>query len=480
MNDELDQRFELQIQDEAGHRVSGAAVDFLVDGEIFSSIPSTRDRNPSFQIAPGHNISARVSYGSFSEVIKFAARAPERTVTIPGIAERLGILHLTDLHVGQSEQADYFSGIKQAFLNDLRQCHKTAGPWDLLVFSGDLAFSGQRQQFTELNAFLEELLHVLAELGSKPIFLAVPGNHDLSRPMKKKDVVVQDFHKLAGLSGKPGARTWNAIAKVVQDFKKLAKLSDKPAAKVWDAITKDAQSIQRKAVEAMFANYTRWWAPWEKLAKQRLEFRKGLLPGEFAATLVKGHCRFAIAGLNATVLQASGGNFEGKLAINVRQFRKLVPKPNKGHKEWPEDCDAALLITHQPPDWLSQANRKNDFEPFIARAGRFALHMCGHMHVAKGTVDAGGGSEARRVALGRSLFAMEPVDGKNMERLFGYAAYQVHVSKLNKDGIVRAWPRRATQTGGGNWVFDRDVSFELDQDGGTRDVPANYFRRPNV
>jgi predicted MPP superfamily phosphohydrolase len=454
---ELDQHCELQIQDQTGHRVSGADVVFFVDGEEFSFIPSTRDRNPRIQIPLGHKISARVRYGaSFAETIEFGTgEHEERTVTIPGIAERLGILHLTDLHVGQSEQADYFPGIKQAFFDDLRQCHKTAGPWDLLVFSGDLAFSGQREQFTELNEFLKELWHVLVELGSNPVFLAVPGNHDLSRPADKKDPVVQDFKKLASLSGKAGA-------------------------KIWDAITKDAKSGHRKAVDAMFANYTRWWTPWAKLAKERLEFRKGLMPGEFAATLVKGHCRFAFAGLNASVLQASGGDFQGKLAINVRQFNTLVPKSSKGSKPWPEDCDAALLITHQPPDWLSADNLQNVFEPFIARAGRFALHLCGHMHVAKGKVEAGGGSEARRVALGRSLFAMEPVDGKNMERLFGYAAYQVHVSKLKKDGFVRAWPRKATKTGGGNWVFDRDVSFDLDQDGATRDVPANYFQRPNV
>jgi Calcineurin-like phosphoesterase len=452
MTGQLDRRFELAIQDEDGQRVPRAKVTFYVNGDEFATIDSTRDKNPSIQIrARKVKVSAEVCYESFVKRVVFSEGQDEETVTIPGLQRGLSILHLTDLHFGQPFHEDFFPGIRQEFFKDLERCHKTAGPWDVVLISGDLVFSGKPEQFGEFNRFLNLLLRHLRQLGSSPALLAVPGNHDLSRPPPKGGSIVKDFKKLATLSVSRG-RT------------------------IWDALVRDQKSSHHRAVKKMFANYLEWWKGWEKNAKKRfVDFRTGLLPGEFAATVVKGKCKFAIVGLNSTFLQISGGNFKGKLAMHVQQFNQLLADDS----EWPQTCDAAILATHQPPDWLSETCLTDVFKPFIARAGRFAMHICGHMHVAHAEVDARGGSDARRVALGRSLFGVEPIGEEGMERLFGYAAYQVSVSQLSKDGFIKAWPRSATQTQSGGWHFGPDRSFELGEDGGTLDVPSNYFRRPN-
>jgi predicted MPP superfamily phosphohydrolase len=448
-----DDRFVVAIKDRDGNRVAGADVKFFVDGVDFGGPPETRDSDPSIQAPPGHQVSARVRYGTFEQTVELS-KEKATVVAVPGVVEELRILHLTDLHVGQAWQRDYFPSIKQSFFADLRRCHEEAGPWDLVVFSGDLTFSGQAEQFKELDEFLEELLEFLGELGEKPIFLAVPGNHDLCRPSDQNDPIVTEFREIGEL---PDEATRSREA--------------------WDSITQDPTSKQRIAIDRMFANYVEWWKPWARRAKKQLSgFRHGLLPGEFAATLVKGECRFGIVGLNSTVLQAAGGDYRGRLAIHIRQFNEIVPKKEKN---WPDTCDAALLMTHQPPDWLSPYNLENVFKPHIAKSGRFAAHICGHMHIARSEVSALGGSDARRIALGRSLFSME-LEGGAMLRLFGYAAYQIVVSRMKQDGIVRAWPRKATKTDGGDWFFGPDQRFQLESDNGTPDLPANYFRRPNA
>ena len=454
MAGELDRRVELGIRDEDEQRVTGATVTFSVNGRNIAEIPSTRDKDPSFQIGDHDaKIGATIQYGTFRQSVVFPQDQDELLITIPGFRRGLGILHLTDLHVGQKAHADLYPSIRRSFFEDIERCHEKAGPWDLIVFSGDLTFSGTPEQFDQVNRFVAELLRRLKKLGSEdPVFLAVPGNHDLSRP----------------------ADETNPVAVV---FETLTSLRRERADRVWTAIVSNPTSEYRKNIDAMFTNYCAWWIPWAKKAKEQLfSFREGLLPGEFAATVKKGDCEFGIVGLNTTFLQISPGAFQGKLAVHVQQFNRLVPDDDA---DWPENLDGVVLVTHQPPDWLSTQNRKDVFNPLIARARRFAVHLCGHMHVAKGEVEGRGGSDARRVALGRALFALEPIGDEGMERLFGYQAFQISASRFVKDGLVRAWPRKATQSQAENWIFGPDDSFELDSDGGTPDLPSNRFRRPN-
>ncbi len=91
-------------------------------------------------------------------------------------------LHLTDLHRGMSQQSYLWQNIRQIFFNDLSQLHEECGPWDLVIFTGDLTQRGGKEEFEQVDELLEELWEKLQQLGSSPYLLAVPGNHDMSVP----------------------------------------------------------------------------------------------------------------------------------------------------------------------------------------------------------------------------------------------------------------------------------------------------------
>ena len=253
-------------------------------------------------------------------------------------------LHLTDLHLGQKEQRWLFPNVKNEFFRDLRSLHRASGPWDLVLFSGDLTQSGEAGQFEKLEQVLDELWGLFWSLGSSPCLLAVPGNHDLDRPD-------QDM-----------------TPKIVEEY--LANPDSR--AKFWDADR--PRHLLQTVVKESLANYKAWW----DACKQRgsIEIIPGVLPGDFSATVEKGQVKLGILGLNTTYLQLVGGVCEGRLDLHPRQFHSACGDDGEA---WADSHHACLLMTHQPPGWLTPDARAV-LNGEIAKPGRFAVHLFGHMH----------------------------------------------------------------------------------------------------
>ena len=66
-------------------------------------------------------------------------------------------LHLSDLHAGMNGQAWLWPNLKHALFSDLRSLHSTNGPWDFVIFSGDLTQKASLEDYAKLS-------HVMAEL----------------------------------------------------------------------------------------------------------------------------------------------------------------------------------------------------------------------------------------------------------------------------------------------------------------------------
>jgi len=295
------------------------------------------------------------------------------------------------------------------------------------------------EEFETANRFFEKLLSFIDELQkSRPPLLAVPGNHDLSWADELNAATLV----LTGLGEK--WPQWEPV---------------------WKKIIDDATSDYHRLIVSCFANYSTWWKPWaDKIRSSNdLTLHEGCIPGDFAACLTKGDARIGIVGLNSSTLQLTRENFEGKLALHPEQFTKALPK---GELSWFDANDAALLLTHHPPKWLSSGN-KEQFNDSIDFPGRFAVHLCGHLHEPRSETSSLGFAPGRRLVIGPSLFGFERTRN-GFDRVHGYGTIKLEFDLAPGRGTIRYFPRAARRKQAGHWGFGRDHEFDLqDVDGGT-------------
>ena len=138
-----------------------------------------------------------------------------------------GWLHFTDLHQGLDAQGWLWPGVREILFADLEKLHERCGPWDVVLFSGDLTQRAAPEEFARLSQTLAQLWAHLKTLGSTPSLLAVPGNHDLVRPDPRRPETLV-------------LARWPNFPEVQVEF--------------W----RDKTSPYRHTVEQAFANYAAW------------------------------------------------------------------------------------------------------------------------------------------------------------------------------------------------------------------------------
>jgi tetratricopeptide (TPR) repeat protein len=358
-------------------------------------------------------------------------------------ADSFAWLHLTDFHYGLKGQDCLWPTLRQPFLESLGSLHDRCGPWDAVFFTGDLVQSGESAQFEKMQAeVLDPLWERLRELGSgDAVLLAVPGNHDLFRPSP-----VDDDPAVDRLLEKDGF--------------------ERAEAKFWE----NPGGAYRRVVNNAFAAYTQWW---NDAPHRAPGIRSGLLPGDFSATIERGDRRIGVVGLNTTFLQLGGGDYESRLVWDTRQLHAVC---DEAVDAWSRRHDAALLLTHQGPAWLTPEARKQG-ESEIAPAGRFALHLFGHQHETEITyVSRGGAGNSVRRCQGCSVFGMEKFgEPPTTQRAHGYAAGRI---EFGSPTVLRLWPRIATsKLGPWRFVPDYDHAVLRDEDQGTEPEPIAVHAR---
>ncbi|MEE4358318.1 MAG: metallophosphoesterase, partial [Desulfococcaceae bacterium] len=312
-------------------------------------------------------------------------------------------LHLTDLHAGMKNQGWLWPDIKEKFFEDLKKLTDKSGPVDLVLFTGDLTQKGSAEEFEKVDSILTELWKVLKESGSEPVFLAVPGNHDLLRPADEEDPLLILLTQ------------WNEQPKVREKF--------------WN----DQNTSYHQIVNRSFENYRNWW---NRLTIKPDNINDGMLPGDFSATVRKENAKLGIVGLNTAFLQLNSSDYKEKLAIHARQFHKACGGDGP---DWIKQHHACLFMTHHPVSWLNREAQQQVNEHIMAY-GRFAVHLCGHMHetVYRNTEEAG--TEARRLWQGRSLFGLEYFGDKKERREFGYNIGKIELAETQ--GKLFFFPRQ--------------------------------------
>lgn len=326
-------------------------------------------------------------------------------------------------------QAPLWANLKHHFYDDLPKLFRQSGPWDLLIFSGDIVQKGSREEYLIATDTLKELYSKLAELRCCPQFLAVPGNHDLVRPAENDmaTMLLQDWHS------KPNVR---------------------------ESFLQEQNGSYRGTVRQAFGNYQQWYDGLSKEGIPVVEAAHGFLPGDQVATIKKPEGQMGIVGLNSSWLQLGTHNKAGDLHVDHTQLSTMLPDA----EGWCRANQFNLLVTHQPVEWLAEESR-NTWKNEIAPPGRFDLHLFGHMHQPISSSLTTMGSSPVTVFQAPSLFGQEYLPDGKTERIHGYSA-----GMLTQDGgkrELRIWPRTFTRTRSGQGRMTPNTEFILPDDSST-------------
>ncbi len=348
-------------------------------------------------------------------------------------------LHLSDLHCGCKGQV-LWEQVEEDFHRDLDRQLAKVGPPDLLLFSGDLAFSGKSKEYGEVDRVLDGLLARLSRSGAaEPLLLAVPGNHDVVRPTtRSKRLGYRILTDFDGTTDDP------EVADIHQELWEKRKTS---------------------FIDPLFPGYIEWF---RERVQPALESRAKAVhfshfPCDFLAEVEPdGAFPLAILGLNSTWIQYAGGDFDGKLLMPLEQYRAAVAPPSPEGKPSAvfERNVHTLLLMHQPPSWLSGKGREI-FDAHIYNPRRITACLYGHLHEANGTMFQSAGGEPRVFLQSPSLLGLEKWGKSQESRAFGYSWGQ-----LGQDGEVRIWPRELAARKDGVWSFGADPGCHEHPGGG--------------
>lgn len=324
-------------------------------------------------------------------------------------------MHISDLHRGQERTEEVWAVVRQEIHDDIKRQVQEAGSLDLVIFSGDLAYKGGKDEFLSVQHELEKLWDVFGQLNQKPRLFVVPGNHDLERPSKTSALLnLADLLRL-----KIDVRT--------------ELLSTKPSA-------------YREEVVTAFANYTSFIANLKAVGIPLAEDTAGLFPGDSSVRFSVNGLAIGIVGLNSAWTHLGAGDLQGKLDISVTQLNSVVANDLP---QWAMQNHVNLLITHHPADWLNE-EAQAEFNGEIFNPKYFDAHLFGHMHdnAPKLSII---GAHQRRSIQAASLFGLEKI-ASAIDRRHGY-----YFAKLNAvTEICAYWPRRFEQKAGKIWQISTD------------------------
>lgn len=344
---------------------------------------------------------------------------------------KLVCLHFSDLHWGHALLPTLWPDVRTKLKQDVSRLLQ-GDKVDLVLFTGDLTNTGTEPEFGGFQDWLDKIWKEL-DLGDAKL-LAIPGNHDLQRANSHLLALANCIARNFGV----GFAFWadSDLLAITATWKRIRE-------KFWN----EPIDSYRRYVTERFHNYQAWW----KTCPQRHESAHGgLLPGDFAATVVKDGVKFGFFGLNSAFRHISKGNFERRLDFDVRQFHEAC-KPDG--PEWADGCQFRVLLTHHPLSWFIP-QRAEAFEHEIL--SYFHCYLFGHMHEFKGQSERVGGLTRTHKIQAASLCGLEKYGNKD-ERRHGYALI---VFEADSSGALRyeVRPRRLEKKQGA-WSFDRESGF---------------------
>jgi 3',5'-cyclic AMP phosphodiesterase CpdA len=310
-------------------------------------------------------------------------------------------LHLSDWH--QKGMEFDRKVVRDALLEDIkkrRHIHPDLEKLDFIVFSGDLAFSGKKEEYKAAKKYLLDPLLYASGLDISRIFI-VPGNHDLDR---------DSFELLPDGIKKPLTEE-KEIKEWLEDNKKRSRMLE----------------------------------PFEAFN----EFVKDYAGGSFSGyadsyRLAAAGKEIALLGFNSALMcgRRRDENYEiddkGKLMVGEHQVYDSLRKN--------QDADLRIVVMHHPFDWLTEQDC-NRVEIRLKQEAHFIL--CGHQHRPKVTIETGTAGDCIIIPAGASYDRRKGADPQ-----YNNAYNFVHLDFERNKGVVylRCWSDRLNK-----WREDIDA-----------------------
>lgn len=240
-------------------------------------------------------------------------------------------LQVSDIHMRQRDEWSQ-DVVLRAMAESIRQRRSQNLTLDFILATGDLAFSGKKEEYDLVERFFDEL--VSASGVPKERIYCIPGNHDVNR----------DRQKLCFQGARSALTSPNAVDPVLApDNDDLATL------------------IQRQeAYRAFQASYFR--------CQDRIVTPEGLA---YASSLTVEDVVVAIVGLNSAWLAEGGRGDHGNLLIGERQVINAFDAADK------LEAHIVIGMAHHPLHLLSDFDRNASTRHITTRCDFF---HCGHLH----------------------------------------------------------------------------------------------------
>lgn len=355
-------------------------------------------------------------------------------------------LHLSDIHMGQ-RGLEVWHQVQSEFKKSLKSELQDIGAPDLILFTGDFAFSGKPDEYALVDSFLDSLLADIRSVWKEanPALIPVPGNHDVCWPESSSEEFSQyaifDFF---------AENTGDNIH--VKAFNK----------QLWSGKTPSS-------IENLFSGYLPWFKrriddlkanPW-------IEVSTGRIPGDLTVLLdIPDTFPVCVVGLNSSWLQYSSGDFEKKLAVTTEQFHAALPSTGNSNPLEVFEQRKALLLMHHPPSWL-EASRAKSFYNEIFRPERFSVCLYGHMHMPTSRSTTENAATSLTTFQAPSLCGLEKFGTTEEERAFGYVFGQ-----MDKEGVIKVHPFKRDSINQHGFLWDQTFGSQKENINGAIINPA--------
>lgn len=240
-------------------------------------------------------------------------------------------LHISDIHFRKSSGVvtDIDNDLRRELIRDAKTFAEGHGRPDGILISGDIAFSGQQQEYEIAEGWVNDLCDAVGRDGL--YVWCVPGNHDVDQGKVKGSGLLKHLHESLRKAHQ------NEIDAAIADL-----LGDRAAG---------------EPLYSTIAEYNTWFG---RKFKCEITLEQPFWKETFT---LNDSSKLRINGVNSTIVSDHQDKHHKKIIVGRYQL------PNR------DDGVADLLLCHHPPDWWQDSEQLiDDMET------RCHIQLFGHKH----------------------------------------------------------------------------------------------------